>query len=745
MVRADRDRKAGSGARPTRRALSMMGLCLIASAGTFAAPTAVTAQQTDAAGELTTETLLDDFIHFVLIRNDELAESYANAILQRGLTPVEFVGLVEDSPRAAQRFDEAVRKAMVVGSLEDVAAELNNLFNQGRLDRARDPNEIARNIGFLDDNPRARMLARERLAFAREYAVPQLLEALVARPNPVLEGYVRKLLIDMGPDVVAPLSVALEGVDAVSQEQLLLILGQIRHETGGVVVASPYIARLAREASTDKVRQVARQTLAKWGISAASDIEISDLFLDLARAYSSNARSLTRFPGEDYQLVWSYQPQSGLVATAIRTPVFDEMRTMELSEIALGLNPDSDSALELWVAANISRELEQPEGWVNPMWGPERRSADYYAVAAGPRVMQNVLDRALQEFNTPVARRAIAALSESAGGAGLWRGLGDRKPLLDALSYPDRRVQLEAALALGGANPHESFRGSDRVTPILAGAVRNAANRYGLVITRDTDRANELGSVLRSAGFEPLPSFKSLTDATSAIVNAPGVDMIIFDGSGEGLLNTVAEARSNSRLGATPIVAILPFTAYNDLIPRFEREPLIQVRREGISTDSITSTVSSLATSALGDPVTDAEALDYARATLGALHDIAVGGSRAYNIADAALPLIAALDETTGDIRLRVADVLSRIQQTRAQVALMDSAMNASGAERVALLGKVADSAKRFGDMLDERQVRWVVDLAGSGDDAEATAAAALIGSLNLPENRLVPLILSGS
>jgi hypothetical protein len=35
-----------------------------------------------------------------------------------------------------------------------------------------------------------------------------------------------------------------------------------------------------------------------------------------------------------------------------------------------------------------------------------------------------------------------------------------------------------------------------------------------------------------------------------------------------------------------------------------------------------------------------------------------------------------------------------------------------------------------------------VMDLASDGSDPEATAAAALVGSLNLPNNNLVPLIL---
>jgi hypothetical protein len=73
------------------------------------------------------------------------------------------------------------------------------------------------------------------------------------------------------------------------------------------------------------------------------------------------------------------------------------------------------------------------------------------------------------------------------------------------------------------------------------------------------------------------------------------------------------------------------------------------------------------------------------------------------------------------------------------------AAAGASGEERIALVGKVAGSVKRFGNQLDERQITALAELAGTTKGPEATAAAALMGALNLSNNRLVPLILGSA
>jgi len=125
------------------------------------------------------------------------------------------------------------------------------------------------------------------------------------------------------------------------------------------------------------------------------------------------------------------------------------------------------------------------------------------------------------------------------------------------------------------------------------------------------------------------------------------------------------------------------------------------------------------------------------------LSDLSVGGSTVFDVADATVPLMAALSETTDDVRLRVGEVLSFIGQQRVQVALMDAAMNSEGGERIALMERVIASAKRFGNLLESRQVRWLMQRVRDAEDEEATTAAALAGALSLPNDQYVELLLS--
>ena len=56
----------------------------------------------------------------------------------------------------------------------------------------------------------------------------------------------------------------------------------------------------------------------------------------------------------------------------------------------------------------------------------------------------------------------------------------------------------------------------------------------------------------------------------------------------------------------------------------------------------------------------------------------------------------------------------------------------------------IAASARRFGNMLEPRQINRVLELAGSPDDETAVAAATVAGALALPNRDLVPLITGG-
>ncbi|MBY0308977.1 MAG: HEAT repeat domain-containing protein, partial [Phycisphaerales bacterium] len=435
---------------------------------------------------------LRDYVHYVKIARYDLANSYGQSVVDKLAKPVgkaegdaavslgEFVRLVEGSGEVG-RFEEAVGRGERIGEVERVSSALANAYSKGKLEIARNASEITRNIGLLTGTQRQRLVARERLAAAGEYAMPQLLSALQKRDNPALVAEVRRLMVDMGRHAARPLQAAVKGLDPDTQELVVGILGEIPYSSSVAVLDD-----LARNGKSDGVKRAAER--ARTRVSGRPAATISDDYLNLAEQYYSGVESLTPFPADDQQLVWSYDPSMGLRETTVATPVFHETMAMQTAEEALRADPDNKRAVALWLAADFSREIAAPKDYVNPLY-KDRPEAMFYAAAAGTEAMQSVLARAIDGKDAQLARRAIAALGRVAGPSAL-KGTGGRNALVDALRFPNRRVQTDAALVLAGAaSSGQTFEGAERVVPVLAGAVREAGAKYALVLANDGEKS----------------------------------------------------------------------------------------------------------------------------------------------------------------------------------------------------------------------------------------------------------------
>jgi len=683
--------------------------------------------------------LLRDFIHFTRINRTDVAAGFGRKLLDKKLPNVKFVELVEKSGEA-DRFADTIGKALRVGELEATAANLLNQFEQGKLERVRNADEIKRNIEMLDKGQRPKMYARERLVAAGEYAVPQLLAALLDRRDPIRKAESQRLLVDMGQQAVVPLSTALVALDDSGKELVADVLGLIGHRT-----STPFLMDVLLSSKSPNVKQACERALSRIGPSGTTS-DPAELYRDLGESYYAEKPELTSFPGEPFQLLWVYNPAIGLTMSAIRTEVYHEAMAMRMAERSMTLRESgNDGAVALWLASNFSREIQTPAGYDNPAYPKTKRDAMYFAVVAGAGPSQSVLARGLDTKNTPLARRAIAAIEQTAGGSAMRNdgvGEGGRRPLIEALRYPNRRVQYEAALALGRSQPDVTFSGSERVVPLMASAIRDASARFAVVLTSDRELGAGYRRTLERAGYTVLPVGAQLSDVAAPISETPGIDLIVSNMTLDSTNSMLTDVRANPKLGATPILVLLPTSEAIDLARKYDRDPMIAVRGRGINESQLTEAASQLVESASGGPIKPEEARDYSARSLAVLRDLAVSGNTTLDVSEASLPLIAALGESTGKTRLDVAEVLARINQKRVQVALMDAAMNASGDERILLMNKVADSAKRFGNQLELRQIKRVTELATTAPDKEATAAAALIGSLNLSNTNLVPMIL---
>jgi hypothetical protein len=715
------------------RAGSLAVAALVSSVGTAVPVMAQPAEDTVA--KMTPQQLLSDFIHYVNIDNYVMAEAVGNELKARKVANRDFVKVVEEGD-SVERFDSAMAKALRVTDLAGLATDLTGAYSKGKMEMARDPEQIAAALKMLTGTARARLIGAERLRAASEYAVPQLMTAMLdSRTDVVLAAEARNVLVSMGSRAVQPLCAALMGLDGVGQERVAGVLGDI-----GYPASLPYLAELKQSSTNEGAKIAAERALARF--SEAGAMRASDLYLGLAERYAAQSADVTSFPQDEFQLLWNYDASVGLTMTAIKTPVFHEAMAMRSVEKSLGLGNENPEAVALWVASNFKREIETPEGYDNPAYTSERKDAMYYAVAAGAQSSQRVLARALDTRNTPLARKAIAALSKTAGGSTLWTSGLTRQPLVEAINFPSRRVQYEAALVLAGAHPREAFAGSERVVPTLAGAIAEAGTRNAVVMASGVEVYQAVRAMVEKAGYKVLPYGKTLSEIAQPIAQAAAIDLVVTAN-----LNTeqssamVSAVRGDAKLAATPVVILATQDNIPDLRVRYFSDASVAIRPSAAGESAVVATIKDLVASTTGGSITADEAAGYSLQALAALRDLAIGGNQILRVEDASQSLIAALGDARPAVRMDVAEVVSRIDQQAAQRALADAAMKATGAERVGMLDKLGGSARRYGNKLEERHIGRLRELARGNDAAEATAAASVLGSLNLSNQQFLPLL----
>jgi hypothetical protein len=689
---------------------------------------AASAQQT------TPEQLLEDFIHYSMTANVELASANAQALLALPLKDADLATLLDESKREIADFDRAVSRALMVPELEDSAAELARRIEVGRLDMARDSKRIDQAIVMLTGNQRARLLARNRLLAAGEYAVPALLRQLIEGKDENLKIACQDMIRQIGRQAVTPLCVALPHVGEINQRVICDLLGEI-----GWNHAAPYLRELSvSQSAGGPVREAAARAFTSV---QGTDTDLSTLFTILARLYFRGTESLIAYPDEAYNNVWTYDAFVGLVAKPTPTSIYPEVMTMQATAKALQINPENRDALSLFVGANLKRENDLPEGVDDPIFGDLTYTPDFYATVYGTQVCQDVLGMALDQQDTPLVRDAIQALSKTTGGSNLFSGSG-RQSLLECLEYPDRRVQYESALTLARTLPQESFDGDFRVVPLLASAVRSGNQSFALVIADDREDQLSLVNRLQSMGFSIVGSGSSVRDVTSAINESTGVDLVIMQRtSASQARESVQQLAQIAKTSVSPVVIQATGVDRPALTTEYRGNGRVSVVRTGIPEAAMSDVVNELLQHAAGGRMEEAEAEIYAIEAMSALRDIAISNSAVYNISDALSALRDALDTRYGGTRLLVSDILALIPDHRAQRKLFDAALVDSDEQQIELLERVADSVKRFGNMAEQRHVDGLVDLVVNADSGLAEAAARVHGAMNLPASNAIKLI----
>ncbi|HRP64273.1 MAG TPA: hypothetical protein PK400_13315 [Phycisphaerales bacterium] len=681
---------------------------------------------------------LDNFVHYTQIARPDLAAAAARKLLDSGITDAELVTLLDEGRVTPERFDAAISRAQFMPQLESVAGELTTRMEKGRMDLARDQNRIDEAVRMLIGTQRERLLAQRRLQSAGEYAVPALLRQITEGRDQSLRMAAQDMVRRLGPQAVMPLCVALPHVgDATAQRIVCDILGDL-----GYPHAAPFLLEASMDAKTSQpVREAALRAFNRLPVPPREG-GASGLYAHLARQYFERTGSLIAFPNEPTNNIWSYDPFIGLTPTAVETDIFPQVMSMMLSRRALQLDAGNQQALSLFVAANLRRENDMPPGGVDPIFGESAYTPAFYATVFGTATCMDVLAMALDAQDTPLIRDAIEALAKTTGGSNLLsHGMG-RQPLVEAVYYPDRRVQYEAALTLGRALPKQGFSGDYSIVPLLASAVRAGGQLFALIVADDEEDRTILGSRLNDLGFDVIGSESSIAGVRDAIDHAVGIDLVLVQmRTADRARQAVSDLRSVPATSVVPVLVLAEPVDLPSLRLEYRDVTTVEPTRRGLSPQVLSSAIDGLMIRATGGRMTEAEAEGYAIEAIDTLRDIAVAGSNVYEIADAETALIEALSTRTGGVLMLVADVVAMIDSDRAQRRLFDAALAATDYDQVDLLIRVAASVKRFGNRAEERHVNALLDLVANSEGRTAEAAAEVHGALNLPATAAVRLI----
>ena len=673
--------------------------------------------------------LLEDFVHYSLTAQVDLAVASGQSLLDSNVTDAELANIVDDDPPLRDRLTRAFRWGREVPELEQLSGRIEKRVELGRLDQARDEGRIEAAIPMLGGTRRERQIGAGRLLAAGEHAVPPVLRAFnSADLPPMIRLELVRMLPAVGREAVHPLVVALPNLPSDQQVLIAHALGEI-----GYPHAQAALLTLQRNADASSVaRAAAADALVRLGMHHPSSADLAALHTNMARRYLSELEHLRARPVlvrsnegdiEEKQNIWQWDRTTGLVTVTVPQRLYHPVMAARHAHAARTLAPENREALATFVAANLRLSHRQGDEDLAAVLLELDRSPAFYATIHGPDVARDVLAMAMDQQDSELALDALDAMGRVAGSDDLIEG-GDREPLVEALVFDDPRVRFEAALVAAAAMPDTPFPGSDRVVPLLGRAALGGAGRLAAVVAAE-DAARHRGvEALEAAGYRIIAVGSGLD---STLPEGGALDLVWIELGPPQSSGAEYAAALLESLGM-PVLLVLPQSDLDRAEAALEAVPGLTLMQTAASAD-VAATV--LARIKSRDALDDAQRRIFAVRALSTLLNLAAVSPRGLSAMDALGPLSQLVHHGDGGQKIKAAEVLANIDNAQSQRSLLDAALAPdAGEDRDRLLDLAASSVRRFGDHTTRRQRDDLAELLKHATGPEAEAAARLSGSL---------------
>ncbi len=488
----------------------------------------------------------------------DLAAAHLHALLAKKPGDQELVDLHDKYGMAAflrlrnirTWSDNAAANAQAKKDVEELLQRVTAAVQK----KLSDPKRIELFVRNLNASPEERAYALRELYRSGAQVIPYLIDALRQAEPGDKATILQALRTLLRPETVPPLVAALDSNDPQLQIDLIDLF-QRRAATQVV----PYLWSLAALPSRpEAVRSKATQALAQF-------LELPPGRLPPARA------ELTREAERYYQhrvqfanpaavIVWRWDGQHVVAgwpgAPTVPATKAEEYYGLRFARQALELDPAYRPAQVVLV--NLLLEKAAEAGPAQPL-SKAAPAVNALLATAGGDLLNAVLERAIKDKRTPVVLGAVRLLGEKAEVSAVRPRGSAEPPLVQALNYPDRRVQMAAVSAILRIPAPPSPQAKTRLVEVLARALQakneSTGRRKVMAAIGDEDWRNRVRAAVAQAGADPV-AVATGRDALRRLREASDIDLILLDSTlpDPGLAPLLGQLRADVFSANIPVV-----------------------------------------------------------------------------------------------------------------------------------------------------------------------------------------------
>jgi len=128
---------------------------------------------------------------------------------------------------------------------------------------------------------------------------------------------------------------------------------------------SPASSASIRARNPETVKSAVRESLVRLNITNPGELNVAQLYLDLAERFYYDKASIVVEPGNNVGFMWTWT-ERGLSKQNVPASVFNEDMALRCCEYALRADSTRGDAVSLWLAAAYKREVELPKAPPTP-------------------------------------------------------------------------------------------------------------------------------------------------------------------------------------------------------------------------------------------------------------------------------------------------------------------------------------------------------------------------------------------